>query len=212
MLSSGGSGKFQILMKTLDGAAPDVPILSDRGTNYPLSWSPDGRFVATVSVDTGTANDIWVLTLGTQPVWRSFVQTRYREGAPTFSHDGRLIAYASDHSGRSEVYVKPFSGQGETITVSTDGGSEPMFARHAPTLFYRHGDDMIAVDIVAGPPIDVGTARRVFQKPYNRSTGFWPNYDVTPDGRRLLMIRSTAREAPSRVNVVLNWQDARPAN
>ena len=76
-------------------------------------------------------------------------------------------------------------------------------------LFYRHGDDMMTVDVTAGPPISVGTPRRVFEKPYNRSDGFWPNYDVTPDGRRLLMVRSTSRDTPSRVNVVLNWLDQR---
>ena len=209
ILSSGQSGKFQVLLKTFDGKAPDMSIPTERGTNYPLSWSPDGRFVATVSVETDTANNIWVLTLGTRPEWRPFVQTRFREGAPTFSHDGRLIAYASDQSGRSEIYVRPFPGPGEDVTVSTDGGNEPLFARGAGVLFYRHGDEMMAVDITAGPPISVGAPRRVFEKPYNRSDGFWPNYDVTPDGRRLLMVRSTSRDTPSRVNVVLNWIDQR---
>jgi hypothetical protein len=92
------------------------------------------------------------------------------------------------------------------VTVSNDGGSEPLFARGVPTLFYRHDAEMIAVDITAGATIEVGTARRMFEKPYNPSNGFWPNYDVTADGKRLLMVRGSAREAPSRVNVVLNWQ------
>jgi serine/threonine-protein kinase len=206
VLSSGQSGKYQILIKSFGDSTADTPVLSERGTNYPLSWSPDGRFIATVSVETDTANDIWILTPGTSPGWQSLVRTRYREGAPTFSHDGRLIAYASDQSGRSEIYVKPFPA-GEAVTVSTDGGTEPLFARGAPTLFYRKGDEMLAVEITAGPPIAIGTARRVFSKPYNSSNGFWPNFDVTADGRRLLMIRGTAEEAPSHVNVVLNWHD-----
>jgi hypothetical protein len=209
LLSSGQSGKYQVVMKTLDGTAPDVHMPSERGVNYPLSWSRDGRFVATVSVETDTANDIWILTLGTPHTWRPFVQTRFREGAPTFSHDGRLLAYASDHSGRSEVYVRPFPGPGEAVAVSSDGGNEPVFAGAVPTLFYRRSsEEMVAVDISTGPPIDVGTPRRVPVKAYSRSNGFWPNYDVTPDGRRLLMIRSTAQDAPSRINVVLNWLDA----
>jgi Tol biopolymer transport system component len=209
VLSSGQTGKYQVLIKTLDGTAPDVQMPTERGTNYPLSWSPDGRFIAAVSVETDTANDIWVLTLDNPPTWRPFVQTKYREGAPTFSHDGRLLAYASDHSGRSEIYVRPFPGPGEPVTISNDGGNEPVFARAAPTLFYRQGNDVVAVDISAGPPIEVGPLRRMRVNPYTRSNGFWPNYDVTPDGRRLLMIRSTAREVPSRVNIVLNWLDAK---
>jgi serine/threonine protein kinase len=205
LLSTGQGGKYQLVMKTLDGSAPDTSIASDRSINYPLAWSPDGRFVATVSLDTTTANDIWVLTLGSPAEWRPFVQTRFREGAATFSHDGRLMAYVSDVSNRSEVYVKPFPGPGEAVPVSTDGGNEPVFARNAPTLFYRRGDEMIAIDIAAGPPIHLGPARRLFTRPYNLTNGYWPNYDVTPDGRRLLMIRGSAQEVPTRVNVVLNW-------
>jgi hypothetical protein len=86
-------------------------------------------------------------------------------------------------------------------------GTEPLFARGTPTLFYRHGDEMLAVDISAGPPIVVGTPRVVFKRPYLRSDGVWPNYDVTPDGKRLLMVRSSAQDPPSRINVVLNWLD-----
>lgn len=115
-------------MRTLDGTAPDTPIVSERGTNYPMSWSPDGRFVAVVSIDPDTATDIWLLALGASLPWRPFVRTGFREGAPTFSHDGRLIAFASDQSGRNEIYVKPLSGGGE-MTVSIDGGTEPLFAR-----------------------------------------------------------------------------------
>ena len=209
LLSSGQSGTYQLVMKTLDGTAPDTPMLSERGINYPLSWSPDGRFVATVTFDANSANDIWVLTPGTSPTWQPFVQTRFQEGAPTFSHDSRLIAYASDQSGRTEIYVRPFPGPGEAITVSTRGGNEPLFARNAPTLFYRRGEEMMSVEIAAGPPIQVGTERRVFERTYNKSPGFWPNYDVTSDGRRLIVVRGNPQEVPSRVNVVLNWLNAR---
>jgi serine/threonine-protein kinase len=161
-----------------------------------------------VSIDTNTANDIWVLDLNDPREWRPFTNKPAREGAPTFSPDSKLIAYASDESGRSEIYVKPYPGPGEALPVSTDGGTEPLFARDAPTLFYRRGDEIIAVD-VTGPPINVGKPRVVSTRPYNRSNGYWPNYDVTPDGRRLLMIRGTAQEAPTRINVVLNWLDVK---
>jgi serine/threonine-protein kinase len=196
-------GSSQVLMKTLDGTARDRLIVTPRGTNYPLSWSPDGRFVATVSVDPDTSSDIWALTLEPSPTWQLLVRTTYREGAPTFSPDSRLIAYASDTTGRSEIYVRPFPS-GSEVAVSTQGGTEPLFARGTPTLFYRHGDEMLAVDITAGPPITVGTPRVLFKRRYNGSEGVWPNYDVTPDGRRLLMIRRTTQEAPSLINVILN--------
>jgi hypothetical protein len=34
-----------------------------------------------------------------------------------------------------------------------------------------------------------------------------PNYDVSPDGQRFLMVKSSEQEAaaPTQINVVLNW-------
>ena len=61
------------------------------------------------------------------------------------------------------------------------------------------------VDAPPGYRNGVGKPRRLFEKPYNRTNGFWPNYDVTPDGQRLLMIKGVAQEAPRHINVVLNW-------
>jgi hypothetical protein len=101
-------------------------------------------------------------------------------------------------TGRSEIYVRPFPGPGEAVTVSTNGGNEPLFARNAPTLFYRRGDEMIAVEIAAGPPIEVGAARRVFEKPYNKSEGFWPNFDVTPTRLTYCRRRSSRSTATCR--------------
>jgi hypothetical protein len=40
-----------------------------------------------------------------------------------------------------------------------------------------------------------------------RSPGALPNYDVSPDGQRFLMLKPIEQEqsAPTQINVVLNW-------
>ena len=36
--------------------------------------------------------------------------------------------------------------------------------------------------------------------------GFQPNFDVSPDGQKFLMIKASDQEsAPTQINVVLNW-------
>ena len=42
-------------------------------------------------------------------------------------------------------------------------------------------------------------------KRYQRSQAFWPNYDVSADGKRLLMIKRAEQTAATQVNVVINW-------
>ena len=91
--------------------------------------------------------------------------------------------------------------------MSIGGGTEPVWARSGPDLFYRSGDAVVAVEITMSP-FSVGKPRVLFRKPYERSIALWPNYDVTPDGRRLLMVKGNdASPAASFVSVVLNWQE-----
>ena len=202
--SSGRNGRYEVHLKNFRGEGADVEIPTDRGSNYPFSWSSDGRFIASVSVASATFNDIWVLPVDDWPNWRPFLQTQSGEGAPTFSPDGRWIAYAAGHTGRNEIYIKPYPGPGEAVPVSPDGGIEPQWGRSGE-LFYRQGNLMMAVAIATTPSLKVGKPIPLFERRYNRSNALWPNYDVTADGRRFLMIRDDASEAPSRINVVLNW-------
>jgi hypothetical protein len=101
--------------------------------------------------------------------------------------------------------MRPIQGAGEEWTISSDGGTEPVWARKAPLLFYRHDDAMMVVDVVITPTVSAGKPRRLFEKRFQRSAAFWPNYDVTFDGRRLLMIKRAEQAAPTQINVVLNW-------
>jgi serine/threonine-protein kinase len=194
-----GDGQ-QLHIKTFSGAGSDVTIKSNRGTNYPFSWSPDRRFLATVSVDPVTQNDIWVLPIDDPPQWRPFVNSVYGEGGPTFSPDGQWIAYASDQSGRTEIYMRPYPGPGEEETISTGGGNEPLWVRTGE-LFYRQGDAVMVVKITTTPTLSVGKPLKVFERPYARSDAFWQNYAVSPDGQRLLMIKATGRDVPARFHV-----------
>jgi serine/threonine-protein kinase len=71
--SSGRGGRYELHLKTFSGAGSDEEIPTNRGANYPFSWSSDGRVVATVSVDPTTANDVWVLPIDDPSKWRPFV-------------------------------------------------------------------------------------------------------------------------------------------
>ena len=66
---------------------------------------------------------------------------------------------------------------------------------------------MMVIDVATTPTVAPGKPRRVFERRYQRTAGFWPNYDVTADGRQLLMIKRLDQRAPSHINVVVNWLD-----
>ncbi len=203
------AGLEDVYVRSFDGSGREDRFLTGvSGGSRPMSWSPDGRFLVYVAVNPTTASDIMVVDRQDPTTSRPFLQTRFREGAPIFSADGKWIAYVSDNSGRTEIYMRPFPGPGEELTISTGGGVEPAWARNTGELFYRQGDAMMSVDVKTTPTLVVGKPRRLFERRYERVGGVFANYDVTPDGRRLLLIKGSApQEGATQINVVLNWVD-----
>ena len=52
-----------------------------------------------------------------------------------------------------------------------------------------------------------GKPRMLFEGPYLPTAASFPYYDVSPDGRRFLMLKPVESQtpAPTQINVVLNW-------
>jgi eukaryotic-like serine/threonine-protein kinase len=207
--NSGKLGPTEFLSKPVDNTASESVLLGGDSQIVPFSISPDGRILVYVVVDPKNLPDIWTLNIDDPAKRRPFLQTPFREGAPVFSPDGHWIAYASDESGRSEIYVRPFPGPGQQWTISTEGGAEPIWPRKSQQIFYRNADTMMVVDVTTTPEFSASKPRRLFERSYERSDAYWPNYDATPDGRRLLMLRyiESPHPAQRQINVVLNWFD-----
>jgi hypothetical protein len=136
-----------------------------------------------------------------------FLRTRFDEAVPRFSPDGRWLAYVSNESGHNEIYVQPYPGPDGKWQISTEGGREPVWNRNGRELFYRSGDKMMAVEITTQPNFIVGKPRMLFEGRYRPTPATSPNYDVSPDGQRFLMLKPVeqAQSAPTQINVVLNW-------
>ncbi len=171
-----------------------------------MSWSPDGQLLAFVEVNPTTGYDIWVLRLSDRKA-QPFLRTPFNESVPRFSPDGRWLAYISNESGRYEIYVQPYPGPGGKWQISTEGGTEPIWNPNGRELFYRSGDKMMAVDIATQPSFTAGKPRVLFEGRYELSPATTPNYDVSPDGQRFLMLKpaEASEAAPTQINVVLNW-------
>jgi serine/threonine-protein kinase len=205
--ASAKEGPYSIYRRPVDGSVPDEPLIAGEWPFYPFSASAGGK-LAFVVVNPKTLQDIHVVTADRKEAPTPFLATQFREGAPAFSPDGRWIAYVSDESGRFEIYVRPYPGPGEKWPISNGGGNEPMWRPDGRQLFYRVGDAMMAVDVQMAPTFSAGKPKKLFDGPYERSNALWANYDASPDGQHLLMVRRETPPSPvTRINVVLNWLD-----
>lgn len=112
----------------------------------------------------------------------------------------------SYESGRMEVFLSAFPRVDRGIQVSTDGGTQPVWNPRGRELFYRTGAKMMSVAVETSPKLSLGAPRVLFDLRYAFGSGITiPNYDVSPDGQRFVMVKDES--SSGRLNVVLNWQE-----
>jgi serine/threonine-protein kinase len=195
--------------------APDTSAAAERLTTtsanqiqVPTSWSPDGKTLAFLQDD-----DIWVVAIGGGPATaRPFLQSSARENSAEFSPDGQYLLYGSTESARAEVYLRPYPGPGPIVTISTNGGAQPAWARNGREIFYlQAAPDVInrwklmAVDVDLGKTVKVGKPRMLFEGPYQPAP-LSRMYDVANDGRFLMIQPEEIKEQPvTHIVLVQNW-------
>ena len=186
-----------------DRSAEPTLIMTGEHPQWPTSWSPDGETLAFYLNDPETFRDLWVVSAN-DATPDPFLVSEFQERAGRVSPDGRWIAYVSDESGRDDVYLQRWRVSGGKVTISVDGGTEPVWSPGGDQLFYRSGSAMMAVEVAARPTMSVGTPRALFaDNRYNRNQNGNANYDVLPDGQGFVMILGGG--APTELEVVLNW-------
>jgi Tol biopolymer transport system component/tRNA A-37 threonylcarbamoyl transferase component Bud32 len=201
--ASNREGLSNLFWQPADGSGP-----TERLTPWPSehwkvarSWSPDGKTLVFCDLSPTTRWDIWVLRRDGERQAQPLLQGPSNEFWAALSPNGHWLAYASDESGREEVYVRPFPGSGGRWPISTDGGSQPAWARNGRELFYRNGDQMMAVTVASDATFSVTKPRVLFE-----AKALWSaSYDVTPNGEFLVIEPGESDSPPSQINVVLNW-------
>jgi hypothetical protein len=141
-----------------------------------------------------------------------FLQTPFDERHGTFSPDGHWMAYSSTESGSLQVYVRAFPDKGGKWQISNGGGVFPAWSRNGRELFFRTEDNqiMVAHYAVKGDSF-VADKPRVWSEKRLVNTGLFANYDLAPDGKRIvaLMPVETAgvQKAQSHVIFLENFFD-----
>lgn len=182
----------------------------DRDMQDPLrlsSASADGHWLAGVQ-----AGDLWLLDTSRPGTSARLVQTpEVIEQDPVLSPDGRWIAFASNLGGkRQQVYVQPFPAMNELHQVSEAGGGEPRWSRDGREIFFRGrlgaGTTVGLMSAVVSTQSGFSSARP--QPVFEDATRTIPggaSYDVSPDGRRFIMIKEDPAVYGNDLRVVRRW-------
>ncbi|MDH3495219.1 MAG: protein kinase [Gemmatimonadota bacterium] len=200
-------GNIGIFMRNADGSGVAESVYV--GTTAAITagaFAIDGKHVATIALGTAGSWDIGLLPLDGSRTPEPLLATPFNEGWPAISPDGRWLAYQSDESGQFEVYVRPLTGRGAKVLVSQNGGSEPVWNPDGRELFYRgiatQGSPIMSATIRTSPEFQVLSRTTLFDAASYEQASPHANYDVSPDGRRFVMVHQGEL---SRIVVILNW-------
>jgi serine/threonine-protein kinase len=215
--SAGTMGRGDVWWSRADGTGQPELILAATPGFAQGAWSPDaGALVlrnnsAVIPGQPLAENLLWFRPTADAAALPLLATAEAAERDPAISRDGRWIAYSSTETGRQEVFVRPFPDVGAAkIQVSTDGGSGPLWSRDGRELFYVDGArTLVAVRFDASTGFRVTSQERLFEIPPSHVLWVGLNtVDVTPDGERFLMGRSTLSDGSSggpRVVLVHNF-------
>jgi serine/threonine-protein kinase len=177
---------------------------------FPVDWSRNGTLLLS-RVD--AVASLYFLRVGGDRKPVAYLATPFSEYAPKFSPDGKWVAYRSSEAGRSEIYVRPFpdAGAGKWM-ISNGGGFAPRWLADGREIIYLSQDRVLmSVEVnIAGPKFQSSPPKPLFAVNVanpNAATGvIGRSWDVTPDGRRFLILQASERKGPEPMTVVLNWQ------
>jgi serine/threonine protein kinase len=189
-----------IFVKSVDTGVEASSLFKNELRRFPIAWTPDGKLLAFMQ-----EKDIWVFHADDQRI-EQVTKTPNNILWPTLSPDGRWIAYSSNESGRYEIYVQSFPAPGTRYMLSTEGGSEPVWAPKAQQLYFRNGNKMMVVDFRPEVNNVLAKPRELFEGQYDFDSPI-RSYDIYPDGNRFLM-RQLSDQPPQpvrQIQIVQNW-------
>jgi len=194
---SDGSGRREVLLPR-----ERIPAYLATGTSpYATSWSPDGRNLLFQADEA----DLWILPREGGGVPLPLLVRGFNDHGAQFSPDGRWVAFTSDESGQPEVYVARYPDLANKVTISTAGGVCARWSRNGHELFYREGDALMAVAVdMSGGVLRAEKPRRLFSGQYS-GAGRDSEFDVAPDARRFVMVKSDDASTLRQLTVVQNW-------
>jgi dipeptidyl aminopeptidase/acylaminoacyl peptidase len=202
LYTSDRDGKWSLWQKPTSGTGNAELLYQAPLLMVSTDWSHDGRFVIFQNLDPTTGSDIWVLPMSGERKPYAFLQSPSIEALGKLSPDDRWLAYQSNETGNFEIYVQAFPGKERKWRVSAKGGTRPIWSRDGKELFYIAADNtLMEVGVKNGARFEHGIPKPLFQTQIAPGSRF----DVSPDGKRFLLVAPLEQAANLAMTVVVNW-------
>ena len=200
-------GNRDVFLKHMASGKEAVKLVGTPNNDDLSDESPDGGIVLYSTQDPERKTDLWYAKrkkdgAGFEHV--PFLQTSSSEDGARFSPDGRWVAYWSDESGRDEVYVRRFPDATGVRQISRHGGNQVRWSRDGGEILYVEGQSLMSVPVSLDSDLSIGTPKVLFSNPNLFSRWRWPVYDVSADGRRILL-PEVMKPSGTKIHIIQNW-------
>jgi serine/threonine-protein kinase len=189
-----------------DGSGQAGPVPSGTVNDYPISAGPDADSILDFRMQQETSGDVLLMSISGKFQPKPLLVTPAYEGGAQLSPDGHWMVYQSNETGQPEIYVRRYPAMDRAWQVSEDGGVQARWSSTGREIYYRGGQHMMAATFDAsgaepafGKPVALFTDEYDFG--YNTSLA---NYDVTRDGRFIMLRRGTRG---GHLRAVINWTE-----
>ena len=171
----------QIFISDYDGSNLKQ-ITSGRTPHLSPAWSPDGRFVAYTSFESGNPH-IYIYDTANGKK-RRLTNTRGLNSGANWSPDGKFIVYTASNGGDTDIYLLPSKGGGRKLLIKGSGlDVDPKFSPDGKLLAFvsgRYGNPHIFVSrlsYTSGRPRVVSDSRLTYAGWYNSTPAWAPDSD-----------------------------------
>jgi dipeptidyl aminopeptidase/acylaminoacyl peptidase len=192
------SRKRVVASRKSDGSGTEQVIWNAEAHTHLHSWSPDGKTIAATVAKSASMSDIWFVPAEGGGKAQPFIVNPFAKTEPSFSPDGKWLAYTSNETGRREVYVAAIPTGGK-LQISNMGGVHPVWSRSGRELYYRDRNHIMAVAVQGGAELNAGAPKPMFDAPD------YVSFAAMPDGR-FIALPVEQDKNPANLNVILNWQ------
>jgi Tol biopolymer transport system component len=211
--ASNRDGAMDLYEKVVWTSEPERQLLKSGKRKLPTHWSRDGQFLFFQQEEPGGGWDLWAMPMTGSRKPFPVLQSAFNEAMAVLSPNGKWLAYSSDETGSWQVYVQGFDADAgfparAKWRISADGGAQPRWRADGNELLYVSEDRrIVAVAVSAGLKFEAGAATTLFgSSSLIERDGPW-DYDVTPDGRRLVVSAGEGRRVAP-LTLILNWPAA----
>jgi len=181
----GGSEPGGLYWRRADGTGEAERLVDGRA---PEGVYGNGRQLAYITLTGNRDYGVSMLDLASRESTPLVDRPGSEQHSSRVSPDLRWIAYVSNETGRQEVWLEPLPQNGKRYQLTRDGGSHRLWSPDGTTLYFDRDRRMYRMRLFFGAEMPKASAPEALRIRGFQQGDLRRQFDLTPDGRRFLLL------------------------